>query len=38
MRALDQVRVKVIHLGPDQGAHQLKNVNTPEDYLEIQKM
>ena len=38
MRALDNMRIKVIRVDSTQAAHQLKNVNTPEDYLEIQKM
>lgn len=37
MRALDQMRVKTICFDSEESVSQLKNVNTPEDYLEIQK-
>lgn len=38
MRALEKMRVKVVKVDSDKTAHQLKNVNTPEDYLEIREM
>jgi len=38
MAALDQMRVKVICLDTGFFAHQLKNINTPEEFLESQNL